>query len=391
VNGPTAKPMTDSERLPIDQVLHSYVDLVREELNDRWEQWKLDLAVSEMYEVVGALLARQVTLATQLALAPSIWNGHVAPLVLRSMIENYINLAWIFQDPVERSRQFVLHGLGQAKLLIEHRKTILRNRGDNADEDPLIQVHEVWLNSQRFSFLTEVNVGAWAGVDIREMASQTGCEDLYRLAYMPFSGATHNMWHHVEMYNLLQCANPLHQYHRVPIDPDLSPDIDYLYRAAKYVQIAFELFDAKTGISSRTESAFDTLTQHIGALGRSAPSGDDSSAESNDGADWASSDGGSTGLLIRTFVDEVAGLPQVERVLVVRPQSDGPSIWTLISAPPFEIEYREPIYQAQLRAIDAAPDALVQFRLVNLDELNQPTEQVVPTPHAIVYDRRSQA
>ena len=93
----------------------NYVRMVRAELSERWEKWQLDLVNREMYEVIGALLARQVTLATQLASAPSIWNSHISPLIFRTMTETYITLAWIFIDPLDRAQKFILYGLGQRK------------------------------------------------------------------------------------------------------------------------------------------------------------------------------------------------------------------------------------------------------------------------------------
>lgn len=79
-------------------------------------------------------------------------------------------------------------------------------------------------------------MGAWAGLDTRKMAEEAGCIDLYNYAYSPFSSATHNMWRHISTYNLEPCPSPLHRYHMIPIDRLISPDIDFVYRAAKYVE-----------------------------------------------------------------------------------------------------------------------------------------------------------
>ena len=106
------------------KIVDNYNQMVRAELLNRWKKWQLDLTNPEIYEVVGALVARQVTLATQLASTPSIWNGHVAPLILRTMVDTYITLAWIFEKPIERAREFILYGLGQDKLYFEHIKKI---------------------------------------------------------------------------------------------------------------------------------------------------------------------------------------------------------------------------------------------------------------------------
>ena len=266
----------------IDKIVSNYVQAVTLELHERWENWTLDLAKREMHEVIGGLLARQVTMAIQLAEAPSIWNGHIAPLILRSMTDNYINLAWIFGDPLERARKLILHGLGQEKLHIEHFKAKLKADGKDPEKNAIVQQMEEWLNTQRYTFLTEVNVGSWSGIDARKMAEEADCIDLYNYAYAPFSAATHNMWHHVAKYNLAPCPNPLHRYHKIPIVRSESSDIDYLYRAAKYVEKAFSLFDEKTEVQTNCASAFDDLYQAIQTFNEKAGQGSFTSSDQGD-------------------------------------------------------------------------------------------------------------
>jgi hypothetical protein len=179
------------------------------------------------------------------------------------MVDTYITFAWIFLEPVERARQFILHGLGQEKLVIEHHRVHLQNAGEDPDENPLIQAMERWLNSQRFTFLTEVNVGSWSGTDTRKMAEEAGCSDLYRFAYTPFSAATHGMWNHIVRYNLEPCQNVLHRRHRVPTQLEIPPEVDYLYQAAKYVEKTFRLFDERLGLKMGEGSAFATLDSEL--------------------------------------------------------------------------------------------------------------------------------
>src|SRR5579864_1842229 len=83
--------------------LHARLDL-----DLRLNLWPVDFSRNEVHEVIGALLARQVTLAVQLASIPVVWNGHTAPLVLRAMADVYISIAWILKDPLIRSQKFVL-------------------------------------------------------------------------------------------------------------------------------------------------------------------------------------------------------------------------------------------------------------------------------------------
>lgn len=183
------------------------------------------------------------------------------------MVDNYINLAWIFIDPPTRSKKFIEYGLGQQKLMIEHRKKELEKKGvKDPDNDPVIKGLEDWVNSQRYTFLTTVSVGSWTDIDTRKMAEEAGCLDFYRYAFSPFSSAVHSQWDHVSKYNLAVCANPLHRYHKAPIDPELYIDPDYFYRAAKYVNKAFHLFDQKLSIKIDADSAFEQLIADLKQL-----------------------------------------------------------------------------------------------------------------------------
>jgi len=253
----------------IEQLVGGFIEQARLELAERWKKWSIDLSQSEIHEVVAALLARQVTLATQMARSPSTWNGHIAPILLRSMSDVFISLAWILRDPLDRCRKFVLYGLGQAKLQLEHRKAQISKREPTPEEKMIIDVSEAWINSQRFTFLTEVNVGSWSGVPTRQMAEEAGCVDFYNFVYNPFSACAHSMWQHVAQYNLRQCANPLHQYHRVPEDPELPLDPHYLYLASKYLQKTFDAFDDKFSVQIDVPSAYDYLCESLNKLSQS--------------------------------------------------------------------------------------------------------------------------
>ncbi len=256
----------ESDFRQIEQLIKAFIKQARIELKERWKKWIIDLAKKEVHEVVGALLARQVTLARQLAESPRIWNYHTAPIFLRAMADVYISLAWILKEPLNRSRKFILYGLGQAKLELEHRKAQIGDREPTPEEKMMIEASEAWMNSQRFTFLTEVNVGSWSGIKTRQMAEEADCIDFYNFVYNPFSACTHSMWHHVARYNLMQCANPLHQDHRVPEDFELSMDLSQFYLAAKYLQKTFSAFDDKFSIQVDAPSAFEHLCDGLDKL-----------------------------------------------------------------------------------------------------------------------------
>jgi Family of unknown function (DUF5677) len=255
----------DGER--IQRLCKQFAEDLGAELDERWKRWPLDLEKQEVHEAVGALLARQVTLARGIAQAPQTWNWHIAPILLRAMADVYITLAWILEDPTERSRKFILYGLGQLKLQLEHRKASLETEG--ADQESIraaIEATEGWIDSQRFGFLTEVNLGNWSETTTRKMAAEAGCIDFYNHVYQEFSAGTHSTWHHVGRYNLKECENPLHRYHRAPDDPDMPCDVWILHLAGKYVAKTFSVFDAKTSVALPGPSAVEKLYSGLAEL-----------------------------------------------------------------------------------------------------------------------------
>jgi len=254
--------MTDQEyTMKIMQFMESYCEVVRLNLDDRWEKIPIQLCDSEVYEAIGGLLARQATLSIQLAQNPMIWNPHIAPLILRSMTDAHITLAWILSDDFEkRAKQYILYGLGQEKKLVEHMKN---EAEEDADMQSLIKMKEKWIEAQRYPFLTEVNLGSWSGSNTRVMAQEADCESLYKFAYEPFSAVAHNMWQHVSVFNLEKCTNPLHKYHKVPAIHDVPLSEDYVFRSSKYLSKSFEAFDKKFELSIDIQLPIDWYLENI--------------------------------------------------------------------------------------------------------------------------------
>ena len=238
----------------------------RAELSERIDSWQLDLSQDQVHEVVGALLARQVSLATEIVGLPGVWNHHVAPILLRSMADVYIAIAWILLEPEERSRRFIYHGLGQAKLRLEHHKADLEGREPREGEAEGIAALESWIDSQRLSLLTDVNVGSWSGISARDMAREAQCLDFYNFVYTPFSACVHSTWEHLAAYNLTPCANPLHRFHSVPVAAEESIDFQYPYLAGKYLAKTFGAIDESLDLSLEAPSAFEILCSGLDQL-----------------------------------------------------------------------------------------------------------------------------
>ena len=256
--------MTETRRALLDDFVLTYEKNVRAGFDARWSSITPEIYNRRVHECTGGLLSRQATLTISMARSPASWNVHVAPLILRSMVDAYITLAWILDKPTERSEMYVKYGLGQEKLIIEHLEDALRGGEDFGDDivERMIEIRKAWLNSQQAEWATEVNVGPWADISTRKMAGDIGRESIYKHAYVPFSGAVHNMWQHVGSYNVEPCINPLHKGHLVPRVRGFEVEPDFMYRSAKYMSISFEIFDDKMQVECATTLPRDFFVEH---------------------------------------------------------------------------------------------------------------------------------
>lgn len=243
----------------ISEICSWYAQNVKRDFEERIRLWKPDHSKREMQEVIGGLLSRQVTIALELAQSPGCFNGHIAPVLLRSMADTLISFAWILLSPEERCKQYRLYGLGQEKLFIENLKQS-NNEGDlGIDLTGAIGIMESELGTEYNPHFTEVNVGSWSGISTREMATEVEYEDLYKFGFSFFSSAAHSTWQHVRKSNVTRCLNPLHGYHLVPLLVHLPFDPLTLHTAARYVDQTFGYFDESHGITGPSPSAFDIL------------------------------------------------------------------------------------------------------------------------------------
>ncbi|KAF0208116.1 MAG: hypothetical protein FD171_1273 [Actinobacteria bacterium] len=236
----------------------------RTDVSCRWDELGVDITESETKEVLGSLLSRQAKLAIDLVQQPGLWTAHSAPLFLRAMADVHITLAWILEHPKVRSRQFIHYGLGQAKLDIEKRKTRLAaSEHTEADEESFVEFLESWVDSQRYAFLTEVNVGSWSGASTRQMAHDAGLHDYYDYVYVPFSACVHSTWQHVERLNTAMCDNPLHRFHRVPSIVDGGRDPHYSLLAAQYLDETLTMVDEAFDLHPSCSTAYPGLIEAI--------------------------------------------------------------------------------------------------------------------------------
>lgn len=253
----------DHESIELRPLIESYCADVDRELAARLNAWPPDFAQIHVHEVIGGMLAREATLAKDVARAPALWTGHSAPILLRAMADAYINIAWLLRDPVERCRKFILFGLGQAKLQLEHRRAQIGTREPTPQEAAILEAGERWIDNQRIGWLLDVDLGKWSGLSVRQMAEEANCIDFYNYVYTPFSACAHSMWHHIARYDLRECGNPLHRHHRCPTSEAHSADIYYLTLAAKYWNKALGTFDRTYELAIPGPSSYDALIDAV--------------------------------------------------------------------------------------------------------------------------------
>jgi hypothetical protein len=161
--------------------------------------------------------------------------------------------------------------LGQAVLELEHRKKRLESADENTEEElkEMIRAYEAWINTQRWNFLVEVNVGAWSGKTTREMAEEAGILDFYNYVYTPFSQCAHSTWYHVGRYNSGPSESPLTRQLWVPRIVESPSDVWNLSLAAKYLDKSFNTFDEKALGHSPSSRIQEWISDEIEARFRS--------------------------------------------------------------------------------------------------------------------------
>ncbi|MBV7408293.1 DUF5677 domain-containing protein [Maritimibacter sp. DP1N21-5] len=246
----------------LERLIFGFETTVKKEFLHRRDVLAFDLSQVEISQVVGCLIARQTTLAVDIASAPVMWTPHSAPIFLRVMADVFITLAWILKAPLNRSKLFIEYGVGNVKLEAEHRRQQLENDPHNINGEDLsamIEFQEWWVNSQLNSDLLDVNLGSWSGISTRKMAEEAGVLDFYNWVYQPFSASVHSQWQHLSWHNSTSCRNPSHRGHVSGAIPDYNSDNYWLFIAAKYLKKTNDLFDEHYPSEDCPESGLDYL------------------------------------------------------------------------------------------------------------------------------------
>jgi hypothetical protein len=146
---------------------------------------------------------------------------------LRTLTEVYLTLSFLrSRDEKGLWEKWRKHGVGQAKL------AFLKMLDLQADEVPdyiKIEELEMMANEDVWQEFTDIDLGNWAGMDLRKMSEAAGAKDIYDKYYGWPSSYVHGQWGAVRDTVFDLCLNPLHRFHHIPAAPretmeSVSPD-----------------------------------------------------------------------------------------------------------------------------------------------------------------------
>lgn len=88
------------------------------------------------------------------------------------------------------------------------------------------------------------------------------------------------------------------------------------------------------------------------------------------------------------FISKVQPISVVQEVHITE-RERVPTIWTVISAPPFKDEELRPVYQAQMEVLQATDRPLVDFDVVNPEEFPPDArDKILPSNAKLLWKRR---
>jgi hypothetical protein len=89
----------------------------------------------------------------------------------------------------------------------------------------------------------------------------------------------------------------------------------------------------------------------------------------------------------RRFADLLRNVEYVEKIILEEAGWGGLCLWAVLSSPPFEDQYREPVYKAQSAVMAMLDASVFDFRVVNINELEGRIEDILPTSAEMLYER----
>ncbi|MGW7714398.1 DUF5677 domain-containing protein [Streptomyces chartreusis] len=211
-----------------------------EQVNDLWGDFMeiafsdgVDLYRPARHEVVCELAVRSIRAVYAMAESPLLWGGEHGAAILRALVETEILITWLdYKNDLGLYEAFISYGQGKQKLMRAHVEEAMTEAGGVGDSklSELASFLDERLGGQSAEMMMEVSVHpsfAGGSVNTRSMAEDVGLQDLYSRVFQPLSASVHGEWSALDNYVIDRCINPLHRFHRIPVQyltPMLAED-----------------------------------------------------------------------------------------------------------------------------------------------------------------------
>jgi hypothetical protein len=188
--------------------------------NDIWETiekyYKIDFYDPLKDEILLSLACRIYRLTIHVISFIPNWTEDISEVFVRMVLESYIYYHWLKKNGKKDDYQkFYEYGLGQQKLRMEHLKQYFKNQG-LSEEAEKQNLSLDFLKRHKMPEFVPVNVGNPLNKNLRIIADEADCREIYALMYSPSSSAVHGMYDSLDLFYSRTCVNPFHCQHKVP-------------------------------------------------------------------------------------------------------------------------------------------------------------------------------
>jgi Family of unknown function (DUF5677) len=180
------------------------------DVSNHWIETSTSTAVDAVHEGTFTFVLYALTCLLEMVGVNRL--GIAGRLLLRTLAGCRITLAYLqHRNDPDLWAKFRKYGVGQAKLaLLKLEEAAKPPHSISIETLKRLANEDVW---QEYS---DIDLGNWAGIDLRKMAEESGTKEVYDAHYGWNSGFAHGHWSAMRDVMLTTCLNPLHRLHRVP-------------------------------------------------------------------------------------------------------------------------------------------------------------------------------
>jgi len=222
---------------------------VRQHLTAHWENTHSTTAIDARHDAVFGIALYAIRIAQEL-MSVSSGENILGRLALRTLLELRITLAYLLkQGSDELWRKWRGYGTGQAKLT----SLKLDEMADTAPQHLNADVLRHIANEDFWEEMVSVDLGHWAGEDLRKLSEDVNLKSEYDRYYGWTSGFVHGQWGPIRESVFRTCLNPLHRGHRCP----------YTEKPEPLSTVIVDIGDLMNGILADVDRAYPSFPHRI--------------------------------------------------------------------------------------------------------------------------------